>query len=90
MAPSEEQLRKLLSTIFDNHAEHDMDCESCNQQFECLAEMVADGAQLVEIIPAVENHLCCCPDCREEFEALVAIVRAENSGYLNAPDSNMD
>lgn len=79
-----ESLDNLLRFILNTHEEqHDcIDCETCNQQFDSLAEQVAQGADLHALLPAVEAHLACCADCREEFEALVAIIRAENSGQL--------
>lgn len=89
MSQHEEQLRKLLNVIFDTHvAEHDMDCEMCNQRLERFAELVAAGGKLCDLLPELDNHLCCCPDCREEFEALVAILRAENEGYFTKPTEN--
>jgi hypothetical protein len=75
----EEQLRKVLNMIFDTHLDSMIDCETCESQFNCLAEMVAAGADLHTLLPAVEEHLACCPDCREEFECLLAMIRAQNS-----------
>jgi hypothetical protein len=86
MAPQEDRLKRLLSAIFTVHqADEQIDCETCSQQFECLVEMVNNGANLRELLPAVEEHLRCCPDCNEEFQALMAILRAESSGALAAP-----
>jgi hypothetical protein len=71
---------RLLSQILAMH-ESEIDCETCNQQLECLAELVATGAHdPKKLLPAVQSHLDCCNDCREEFEALLAIIRAEQSG----------
>lgn len=76
----DDQLRKLINCIFDAHLDAIIDCETCGAQFNCLAEMVAGGANLHELLPAVEEHLACCLDCREEYNALLAIIRAENQG----------
>jgi hypothetical protein len=85
MAPQEERLKRLISDIFTVHQyEEQVDCEMCSQQFECLVEMVNNGANLRELLPAVEEHLRCCPDCNEEFQALAAIIRAESSGTLTS------
>lgn len=85
MAPHEEQLKRLLNAIFTIHQyEEQIDCETCSQQFECLVEMVNTGANLGDLLPAVEEHLRCCPDCNEEFQALAAIIRAESSGALSS------
>jgi hypothetical protein len=84
---AQEPLDNLLRFILNTHEEqHEcIDCETCNQQFDCLAEQVALGADVHDLLPAVEAHLACCADCREEFEALVAIIRAENGGQLSQP-----
>lgn len=80
----DEKLHKLIDCIVTAHLEDHMDCESCGSQIECLAERVAMGANLHELLPEVETHLACCRDCFEEFEALVAILRAENSGEIRS------
>jgi predicted anti-sigma-YlaC factor YlaD len=76
----DDQLRKLINCIYDAHLDAIIDCETCSTQWNCLAEMVAGGADPHELLPAVEEHLACCSDCREEYEALLAIIRAENQG----------
>jgi hypothetical protein len=78
----QDQLDKLLQSILRAH-EDGMDCETCNSEFECLAEQVAAGGDIHALLPAVEAHLVCCADCREEFEALVSILRAENGGFTS-------
>lgn len=50
----------------------------------CLAELVAAGVDPRDLLPAVEEHIICCADCREEFEALLAIIRAENQGLITS------
>lgn len=76
----DEQLRKLIDCIFDAHLDVIIDCETCGTQFNCLAEMVAGGVPPTQLLLAVEEHIACCPDCREEFEALLSIIQAENQG----------
>lgn len=88
MAAEQEQLKALVEAIFSAHEADDIDCDTCSQQFDCLAELVRRGANLRELLPAVEEHLRCCPDCREEFNALMLIVRAEESGALASPTAD--
>jgi hypothetical protein len=76
----DDKLQRLLKAIFDSHADNGVDCETCENQFDCLAELVLNGANLAAILPAIEEHLRCCPHCHEEFEALLTIVRAEWNG----------
>lgn len=77
------QLRQLINNIFDAHPDGNMDCERCGQHLCHLAELVAAGAALCELIPAVEAHLSCCPDCKEEWDALLVIVQADRRGYVD-------
>jgi len=88
MSPREEQLRKIIDCIFVAHQDSAMDCDACNRELDCLAEKVAGGANLGEIWPEVEAHLACCSDCLEEFQAMVCILQAENSGKLESPPSS--
>lgn len=87
MAPRDERLNRLLSAIFTVHQYEAIDCDTCSQQLDCLVEMVNNGANLRDLLPAVEEHLRCCPDCNEEFQALAAIIRAETSGAIHTPGS---
>jgi hypothetical protein len=85
MAHQDERLQRLIEAIFDAHQDGGMDCDTCASQFECLAEQVTRGANLRDLLPAVEEHLRCCPDCREEFQALASIIRAEKEGDVFIP-----
>ncbi len=76
-------LNKLIKHIFDTHSDGGIDCEECCKQFNCLVELVANGAELSQLLPAVEQHISCCRDCREEYQALLSIVMAENQGLLS-------
>jgi hypothetical protein len=73
------RLVELLQRILDLH-DSEFDCDSCGEQLDCLAELVAVGHDPRKLLPAVMAHLECCSDCREEFEALVCILRAERAG----------
>ncbi len=55
-------------------------CEDVNQLLDEFTEAVAQGKDLATLMPLVQQHLDLCPDCREEFEALLRIVRATHSG----------
>jgi hypothetical protein len=82
----DEQLHKLINAIFSDHQDICIDCETCSQQLNCLAEMVAAGVEVQELLPAVEDHLRCCADCREEYQALLCIMRAELNGQATKLD----
>jgi predicted anti-sigma-YlaC factor YlaD len=82
----DEQLHKLIIAIFDDHQENCIDCDTCCQQLNYLAELVASGAEVRQLLPAVEEHLTYCADCREEYQALICIMQAE----LNGRTINLD
>jgi len=51
-------------------------CDDCFEQLNQFAEMVLAGTDVAEAMPLVQDHLNRCRDCREEFEALLAALRA--------------
>lgn len=55
-----------------------MDCSDCDS-LASLAERVAQGEPVQAVLPALEEHFQHWNDCREEFYALVAVLRAESS-----------
>jgi hypothetical protein len=59
-----------------------LDCNDFCEQIPTLAERVANGENLADILPELENHIQYYKDCREEFEALVELIKAEKSGAL--------
>jgi len=73
------QLGQLVDRIYSLH-EADIDCDSCDEQLDCLAEMVAAGYDPYLLLPAVQHHLDCCSSCREAFHALVAVFKAQQAG----------
>ena len=51
----------------------------CDETFRLLAEfteMAARGEKVSEAMPLVQQHIEVCPDCREEFEAVLEILKA--------------
>jgi hypothetical protein len=52
---------------------------SCDDSYRLLdefAEAVAQGRDAAKLMPLVQQHLDLCPDCREEFEALLRVLQA--------------
>ena len=75
------QLGQLVDRIYSLH-EADIDCDSCDKELDCLAEMVAAGYDPGLMLPAVQHHLDCCESCREAFEALVIVFKAQQAGQI--------
>jgi hypothetical protein len=81
----EENARQLLAFILNAPCHEDiekMDCNDYCEQLAELAEQVASGEDLQKLLPRLEEHLDHWKDCREEFDALVAVIRAEAGGAV--------
>ncbi|MEK7329061.1 MAG: hypothetical protein AAB217_27760 [Chloroflexota bacterium] len=59
-------------------ATHDVEysCDDVHHLLDQFAEAVLRGENAANLWPLVQRHLDMCPDCREEFEALLRILRA--------------
>jgi hypothetical protein len=64
-------VREILATTPD-----EIGCEECLEQLDRFVELELAGKSAAEALPLVQNHLERCVDCREEFEALLAALRA--------------
>ena len=60
--------------------ETEYSCDDVYQLLDEFTEAVAQGKDVAKLMPLVQQHIEMCPDCREEFEALLRVVRATHSG----------
>jgi hypothetical protein len=65
-----QMVRVVLSTRSD-----EIGCEECFDQLDRFVEMTLAGKDAAEAMPLVHDHLARCRDCREEFEALLEVLR---------------
>ena len=63
---------KMLALTTDR----EIDCTECLQHVGEFAESQLANQPVGDVIASVEQHLALCPECREEYEALVKILRA--------------
>ena len=63
---------KMLSLTTDR----EFNCGECLQHVSEFAECQLVSQPVGEVIAKVEQHLALCPECREEYEALLKILRA--------------
>jgi hypothetical protein len=63
---------KMLGLTTDR----ELDCSECLQHVSEFAECQLAGKPLGEVITKVEQHLALCPECREEYLALIKILKA--------------
>jgi len=70
-----EEFQKLLKMIA-NTKEVEFSCDDVYHLLDQYSEAVVQGKNAEELMPLVEHHIDICPDCREEFEALLRVLQA--------------
>ena len=58
------------------------DAYSCEEAFALLdeyVELVASDEEAKRLMPLVKNHLDMCPDCQDEFEILLHVLKTADS-----------
>jgi hypothetical protein len=56
--------------------EVELSCDEVHALLDQFAEMVSRGEDATKAMPMLQHHMEMCPDCREEFEALMRILQA--------------
>ena len=62
---------KMLGLTTDR----EFNCSECLQHVSEFAECQLANQSVGEVIAKVEQHLALCPECREEYEALMKILK---------------
>ena len=73
LSTAKQMARGIMTTRDD-----EIDCTECFEQVDQFVEMKLAGKNAAEAMPLVQDHLDRCGNCREEFEALLAALRAIN------------
>jgi predicted anti-sigma-YlaC factor YlaD len=71
----ENKARKILRGILTTRAD-EIDCEAAFEELDRFGELALSKQEAAELLPLVQQHLERCPDCREEFEALLRALQA--------------
>jgi hypothetical protein len=66
-----EMARGIMTTRPD-----EIGCAECFDRIDSFVEIELAGRNAAEAMPLVQDHLDRCGNCREEFEALLAALRA--------------
>jgi hypothetical protein len=69
-------IKGLLEQVARTH-EDEPDCEKVDEVMDIVAEAAARGEDISRLTPLVLKHFEMCKSCREEFEALLRILQAE-------------
>lgn len=69
------QVEEIVRRV--NHTrEHEFNCSECLQHVSELVERQMAGKPLGDVLDRAEHHLGICPECREEYEALLKILHS--------------
>ncbi len=71
-----DQLAQMVRMIAITRPD-EIGCSECYEQLDRFADLHLAGKSAAEAMPLVQDHLGRCNDCREEFEALLAALKAE-------------
>jgi hypothetical protein len=63
-----------IAQMIRNTHEDEASCDEVDSLLDQFAELVQRREDVEEIMPLVKNHIDLCPECREEFEALLRIL----------------
>lgn len=70
-----------MKTMIDKLAiteENEISCDEVHELIDQFSEMKIRGENVSEAMPMLQKHLDMCPDCREEFMALLRALEVEN------------
>ncbi len=59
-----------------NTQDDEISCDEVHRLLGEFAEMALRGEDTAKLLPLVHHHLEMCPDCREEYDALMQILQA--------------
>jgi len=80
MKPEEKKLTEAqvatIVKILGLTTDTEFNCGECLQHVSEFAECQLVNKPVGEVIAKVEQHLAMCPECREEYEALMKILKA--------------
>lgn len=65
-----------LARQLERTTEIEYACDDVHRLLDQFAEAVLRGEDVARLMPLVQQHIDLCPDCREEFEALMRILSA--------------
>ena len=69
------RVKRMVRAILSSH-EDEIGCDDCFEEVDRFVDMTLAGRNAAEAMPLVADHLQRCRDCRDEFEALLHVLRA--------------
>jgi len=77
-APSQESTNRMRATLtmVAQTQEQELSCDEAYSLLDVFADRVSRGEDAAALMPLVQHHLEMCPDCREEFTALLRAIES--------------
>ncbi len=82
MPLDKQQVKTLLSFVADTH-EDEIPCDECLAGMAEFAETQLVGAEIPDAQKHIQAHIAFCPECAEEYEALLEVVSAASSDAID-------
>ena len=76
--PEADTMNNLLKKLTLTKTQ-EISCDDVHAVLAEFAERQHQGEPIAHLMPQVEQHLELCPDCREEYEALLLAIDAEEN-----------
>jgi hypothetical protein len=73
-SPKTDPAMQMLLRAVTMTEEQELSCDEVYALMDQFAEMVQRGEDASRLMPMVQKHLKMCPDCREEYEALLQMM----------------
>lgn len=74
---SRESVRQMVEGILTTRPD-EIGCDECFEEMGQFADFTLAGKSAQEALPLVHDHLQRCPDCREEYEALLLALKSSS------------
>ena len=68
-----DKFQQMLKVIEQTRPD-ELSCDEIANLLCQFSEVVQAGGNAASLMPLIEHHLQICPDCREEFEALMRVL----------------
>jgi hypothetical protein len=75
------KFRELAKGIVTTRPD-EVDCGECFERLDRFAEMIKAGKSPTRAMPLVQDHIERCPDCKQEFVALMTALKADSGGKV--------
>lgn len=73
-ADQSEKMQKMLAML-SNTQDVELTCDEVFALLDQFTELAAQGEDVAQLMPLVQQHLDMCEDCREEYKVLQSILR---------------